>query len=87
MESPEKIALHSCAVQLTKKASEISEKIKNQSLMLESIQVQVDSNSQTFKKNQSVFFDALDRLDRDKRNVLMMFLILVVVLLVYALKN
>lgn len=87
MEMPEKTVLHSCAVELTKKASEVSEKIKAQSAMLESIQVQVDSNSQVFKRNQGVFFDALDRLDRDKRNVLMMFLFLVVFLLVYMLKS
>lgn len=87
MESPEKTVLHSAAVELTKKASEISEKIKSQSLMLESIQVQVDSNSETFKKNQNVFFDALDRLDRDKRNVLIVFLAFVVILLLYILKG
>lgn len=87
MENTENAALHECAIDLTKSATEISNKIKNQSLILESIQSQIESNDQTFKKNQGIFSIALDRLDNDKRNILIVFLIALILLLAYIIKT
>jgi len=87
MENTENTALHECAIDLTKSATEISNKIKNQSLIIESIQSQIESNDQTFKKNQGIFSIALDRLDHDKRNILIVFLIALILLLAYIIKT
>lgn len=87
METPENEQLHTFTVDLSRKVTEISDKIKNQSLILESIGHQAKNNDQSFKKNQDLFSEALIKLDKDKRNMLIIILIFIIIILLYILKN
>lgn len=87
MQEEEGAKLHSFTLDLSKKVTEISDKIKVQSLMIEGIQNQVKTNDESFIKSQHLFAQALKRLDRDKRGTLILFLLIVVIVLVYILRN
>lgn len=79
--------LQTFTIDLSKKVTEISDKIKNQSLMLESIQYQAKNNADSFRKNQHMFSEALATLDHDKRNTLIALLLIVIIVLVYILRT
>lgn len=87
MESVEEKELHYYAKNLTEKASNINEKIKNQDYIIESIQVNAENNQQEFLKNNNIFYLAMDKLNRDKRNITILFLFTIVCVLIYIIKN
>lgn len=87
MENAENAALHECAIDLRKSATSISDKIKNQSLILESIKSQIERNDQEFKKHQGVFSVTMVKLDNDKRNMLIMMLLAIIFGLIYIIKT
>lgn len=78
--------LKTFTVDLSRKVTEITDKIKTQSLMLETIQGQAKANDEAFKKNKNIFSDTLHRLDNDKRNSLIVLLLLAIIFLTYILK-
>lgn len=87
MEGIENEKLHSFTVDLSKKATEIKNQISTQSLMLESIQYQSNKNQESFQQNKDIFTAALIMLDKDKRNIVIMGLVLTIFLLIYILKH
>jgi len=87
MQEDEREKLESFTIDLSKKVTEIGDKIKIQSLMLEGIQHQAKANDESFKKSQHLFDDALISLDRDKRSSLILFLLVVIAVLVYILRT
>ena len=72
MEATEQKELHSHAIDLTKKAFKINDKIKNQSHIIESVQNTIENNNQEFNKNQSIFNIAIQKLDNDNRNLIIL---------------
>lgn len=86
MERTETENLQSFTIDLTKKAQNIKKQIDNQELLLETIQYQANKNEEDFQKNRKFFADALIDLDGDKRNYLILGLILVIFVLIYILK-
>lgn len=77
--------LQDFTMDLSKKVTEMSSKIKNQSLILESIENQAECNSEIFSRNQGLFGEALNKLEKDKRGILIVFLLAVIAVLIYIL--
>lgn len=86
MDASEEEKLHAFTVDLSKKAIDIRGQIGNQGLLLESIQYQAQENSKAFERNRVLFGQVLSKLDQDKRNYLIIFLLIVIVILIYILK-
>lgn len=86
MQEEETEKLQTFTVDLSRKVTEISDKIKTQSLMLEAIEHQAKNNDNAFRTSQHLFADALKRLDHDKRTSLIFILLLIIVILLYVLK-
>lgn len=78
--------LHQSTVGLTRAASEMSAKIKNQSFIIEAISSEARANLNKFADNTDVFDRAIDGLDNDRRNRLIIFLVVLIIILLYYLK-
>lgn len=86
MEIENEKELHLFTKDLTKKASEISSKITNQSLILEAIHSGIEGNNDEFHKNLNSFDLAIHKLENDKRNLLIIGLIGIVIILLYVIR-
>lgn len=78
--------LHQSTISLTKAASEMSKKIKNQSFIVEAISNETKINMNKFTDSTDAFDKAIDNLDSDKRNKLIVALLILIVVLMYYLK-
>lgn len=87
MQNTDNEKLRSFTIDLSRQVTEISDKIKNQSIILESVKHQAKNNDESFKKNQDIFLDVLRRLDNDKRNLLIVFLLAIISVLIYILRS
>lgn len=87
MEKLEAESLKNFTVDLTQKAQDIKKQINNQTLILESIQYQSNQNEEIFQRNNNIFSKALVDLDNDGRNYVILALIVVILVLIYILKN
>lgn len=83
----EDLLLHQSTVGLTKAASEMSKKIKNQSFIIEAISNEARINLNKFADNTDVFDRAINNLDNDRRNRLIIFLIVLIIILLFYLKH
>jgi hypothetical protein len=79
--------LHDFTIDLSQKASNIKNQITNQGLLIESINYQSNQNEKSFEKNKSIFDEALIRLDKDKRNIVIFTLLFTIFILVFILRN
>lgn len=87
MESVEEVELHDCVKSLSEKAINIQEKIKSQDYIIESIQVNAEGNQQELRNNESIFYSSMDKLNKDKRNTVILFLLFIVAILLCIIKT
>lgn len=79
--------LHRSAASLKNTAAEINKKIKEQSVVIETIQNESKASDDKFTKNNRGFDEALEKYDSDNRNVLLIALIILIIVLVYYIKS
>ena len=79
--------LYGSVTKLTAAAGEISSKIKAQSYVIETINSEAKTNLSKFDTSNEAFKSALDEYENDKRNLLILFLLLMVAVLLYYLRS
>lgn len=79
--------LYQSSVNLTKAATEIAKKIDDQSFVIEAITNESQKSLDKFGKNSHAFSLAIETLENDKRSILIMILLVVVILLVCYLRS
>lgn len=86
MEEHKTDELREFTLNLSEKAADITNEIKKQNLMLESITHQAEENDKIFNRNMNIFADAMRILDKDKRNTVIVLLFITIVVLLYILR-
>ncbi len=87
MDNPDKNdILYTSALQLTEAATEINKKIKDQTEMVVDMKKNSLKNNKKFESNTNIFNTAIDEIENDKRNVLILVLLFILLVLVYYLK-
>lgn len=88
MEQPiDQQELHASILNLTQTAEEVNKKIKEQSLVVETIKSESRINMDMFMDNTKAFDAAIDNLEKDKRNKLILCLLIIVIILIYYLRS
>ncbi|KAI5172707.1 hypothetical protein PAEPH01_1797 [Pancytospora epiphaga] len=78
--------VHQATVNLTKTAVNISNKIKEQTMILEEISGESRLDMDKFAKNSRVFDETITCLENDQRNKIIIVLLIIVLILVYYLR-